>query len=559
MPEGRELPEPGASASGSFYFSGTAFRPLILLAALFAAELIPLSIRLDGESLSRHVPLLALMSHYGAWILRGVVGFAVVFVTFAFLRYGVVPGAVKEGQWGGVRLGWLGGHGLAMAGFAGLSWLLYSPRLAVAQANAVAVAWLVTGMAGIVLAALAFVPGRAWAAAVRDTGYLWLQALLAAVAVAMAGGLARSAWAPLTQLTFQLVRALLGVFVSGIVAEPAKAILGTAKFQVEVAPECSGFEGMALIVGFGVVWLTLFRKECRFPQALLLLPAGVLFIYALNIVRITALVLIGNAGAAEIAEGGFHSQAGWIAFAAASLCFSFAARRVPWIAVRGARAEVAGRGMERQGTNPTTAYLLPFLAILAAGMLSAAMTGKFEWMYGLRLVAAAACLWRFRDSYRGLDWRCGWRGVAGGIGLFFVWVGMDRWSGVGGSAAMPVALAGAAAGVRLGWIAVRVLAAVVTVPVAEELAFRGFVMRRVGAEDFEAVAMGAAPWVGVAVSSVLFGLMHGPRWPAGIVAGLLFGWLAKGTGRIGEAVVAHGVTNALIAVYALGFGQWQLW
>ena len=53
--------------------------------------------------------------------------------------------------------------------------------------------------------------------------------------------------------------------------------------------------------------------------------------------------------------------------------------------------------------------------------------------------------------------------------------------------------------------------------------------------------------------------MHGPRWPAGIVAGLLFGWLAKGTGRIGEAVVAHGVTNALIAVYALGFGQWQLW
>jgi len=35
--------------------------------------------------------------------------------------------------------------------------------------------------------------------------------------------------------------------------------------------------------------------------------------------------------------------------------------------------------------------------------------------------------------------------------------------------------------------------------------------------------------------------------------------LAVRRGRIGEAVAAHAVTNLLIAVYVLAFGQWQLW
>ena len=69
----------------------------------------------------------------------------------------------------------------------------------------------------------------------------------------------------------------------------------------------------------------------------------------------------------------------------------------------------------------------------------------------------------------------------------------------------------------------------------------------------------AVSWVALVVSSVLFGAMHGQRWLAGTVAGVLYGWLAIRRGRIGEAVVAHAVTNALIAVYVLAFGQWQLW
>jgi membrane protease YdiL (CAAX protease family) len=41
------------------------------------------------------------------------------------------------------------------------------------------------------------------------------------------------------------------------------------------------------------------------------------------------------------------------------------------------------------------------------------------------------------------------------------------------------------------WITLRVLGAVVTVPLAEELAFRGFLMRRMVSRDFESVPFGA--------------------------------------------------------------------
>jgi membrane protease YdiL (CAAX protease family) len=39
----------------------------------------------------------------------------------------------------------------------------------------------------------------------------------------------------------------------------------------------------------------------------------------------------------------------------------------------------------------------------------------------------------------------------------------------------------------------------------------------------------------------------------------VFGMLAKRSGSLGEAVVAHGVCNALIGLLVLFTGKWQLW
>jgi membrane protease YdiL (CAAX protease family) len=46
---------------------------------------------------------------------------------------------------------------------------------------------------------------------------------------------------------------------------------------------------------------------------------------------------------------------------------------------------------------------------------------------------------------------------------------------------------------------------------------------------------------------------------AGTIAGLLYAAVFLRRGRIGDAVVAHATTNALLAGYVLLWGKWSLW
>jgi exosortase E/protease (VPEID-CTERM system) len=281
--------------------------------------------------------------------------------------------------------------------------------------------------------------------------------------------------------------------------------------------------------------------------------------FLLNAVRIAALILIGDAGAPRIAMGGFHSQAGWIAFNMVALGFSVAARNVPWVTIGKPEPQTPpSAALAVAEGNATAAYLTPFLAILGAGMISVAGKGDFEWLYPLRFFAAAGMLWVFRKRYASLDWKAGWFGPAIGALVFVIWMALDRWWGVD-ARAMPSALTAASAPARAAWIAVRCLAAIVTVPLAEELAFRGYLLRRLISPDFESLGARSFTWCGLLVSSVLFGLLHGDRWLAGTLAGALYALTLIRRGRMGEAVAAHATSNALLAVSVLWFHQWQLW
>ena len=64
------------------------------------------------------------------------------------------------------------------------------------------------------------------------------------------------------------------------------------------------------------------------------------------------------------------------------------------------------------------------------------------------------------------------------------------------------------------WLAARVVGSVATVPLAEELAFRGFLTRRMISAEFDTVPPGRFTWISFAVSSVAFGVLH-DRWLEG--------------------------------------------
>ncbi len=84
-------------------------------------------------------------------------------------------------------------------------------------------------------------------------------------------------------------------------------------------------------------------------------------------------------------------------------------------------------------------------------------------------------------------------------------------------------------------------------------------MRRLEHHNFETVPYGTVSWRALAVTAIVFGIGHGALWLPGVAAGIAYGLLAVRRGQLGEAVVAHATTNALLAVAVLGFDQWELW
>jgi membrane protease YdiL (CAAX protease family) len=113
----------------------------------------------------------------------------------------------------------------------------------------------------------------------------------------------------------------------------------------------------------------------------------------------------------------------------------------------------------------------------------------------------------------------------------------------------------------LWWVFVVILAPVLVSPVVEELFFRGLVLRAVSrAVADNGAARRWALGIAVVVSAVTFALIHliGVGSPtAAVVIGLstlLFGLgagaLAAATGRLGGAIVAHVVFNALVVLPA---------
>ena len=487
------------------------------------------------------------------WGFRFFIALATALVVFAAVRGGAqlasAAAAVRSAR---IRLGWMLAHLVLILCLMPLSSLLYPLGVRPLPLAAVVVLWLALAAVAVLCAFLTMAPVVLWRNTARAVGIVWVYAAIAALLGASAMQLSEQLWGPAAGLTFDLVRRILLPIIPTLSADPATRVLGSDRFAIQIADVCSGLEGVGLILVFTAAWLAYFRREYIFPRALILVPIGLVAIFALNVLRIAALMLIGYAGYPEVAVYGFHSEAGWIAFNIVACSIAFLSRRSVWLN-RTASMSTAPATAD----NPTAIYLMPFLSILAAGLVSHAMSGRFETFYPLRLIAGVAVIWIYRHRLAALAWRFSWRGPAVGLAVFLVWIIAAHF--FLRSTGVPGALAAFSPTMRAVWIASRVAATVVTVPVAEELAFRGYLLRRLVADDFESVPYPTVGGFALVGTAVVFGLAHGALWLPGIIAGLGYGLIVMRRGSLGEAVVAHATTNVLVAVAVLGAGMWQLW
>lgn len=349
--------------------------------------------------------------------------------------------------------------------------------------------------------------------------------------------------------TIAVVRFLLELVYNNIHADFQTKVIGTPEFDVIIDHLCSGYEGIGMITVFLIWYLHSFSKDFRFPAALLLFPVAALSIWLSNCLRIALLIAIGSSFSSEVAMDGFHANAGWIFFIAVALGMVALARRSSFVS----------RNVRQSGVlvDAGSALAIPFLVMLAATLVSSAFSTDFAWLFPVRAIATAGALvllWKYFDLDAGAP---SLFPVVAGTLVFLLWIALVPPS-IDADRAFSAHLFSVPALWSTAWILVRLLGCVVVIPIAEELAFRGYIPTFFGGGDKALQRGEPLRWAPFIVSSLLFGALHS-FWLAGAVAGAIYYLVRQRSGRLWDCIVAHMTTNLLLSGYVLLSGHWSYW
>ena len=106
----------------------------------------------------------------------------------------------------------------------------------------------------------------------------------------------------------------------------------------------------------------------------------------------------------------------------------------------------------------------------------------------------------------------------------------------------------------------RIAISALAVPILEELFWRGWMMRWIiNPHHFESLPLGSYSAAAFWSVALLFASEHGSFWDVGLLAGIIYNWWMIRTRNLWDCIIAHAVTNGILAAYVIGAGQWQYW
>lgn len=216
------------------------------------------------------------------------------------------------------------------------------------------------------------------------------------------------------------------------------------------------------------------------------------------------------------------------------------------------------------------AYTMPmgvFIAgLILVSMLKRAGAGPWletpeYWIYPIQTLACAAVLLRYRHAYELARPRRVLFTIAIATLVFVLWISPQAFFGLDPriEGYNPESFGHRPA---LYWalLLFRFLRLVVIVPFVEEIFWRGFLLRYLINERFTKVPFGAFTWFSFAAVTIGFMLVHSrPDWPAALITGALYNFVAYRTKSLGACVLAHAITNLLLGLWIMQTRQWGFW
>ncbi|HUI79087.1 MAG TPA: CAAX prenyl protease-related protein [Bryobacteraceae bacterium] len=212
----------------------------------------------------------------------------------------------------------------------------------------------------------------------------------------------------------------------------------------------------------------------------------------------------------------------------------------------------------------TIAYVAPFLAYI----LMFAVPLRPELLHPIRFVIVLAVILIFSRKYLSLKPSHSLGSIGVGIAVFLVWIAPDllipgyRHFWLFENALLGKVSSSLSPDLRHDYffLTIRVLSSVALVPILEELFWRGWLMRwLINNRDFLKVPLGAYQAAAFWIVALLFASEHGVYWEVGLAAGIVYNWWIVRTKNLADCILAHAITNGILAAYVLISGQWQYW
>ena len=338
---------------------------------------------------------------------------------------------------------------------------------------------------------------------------------------------------------------------------------GTEKFHTGISPDCSGYEGITLISVLLLGYWYSQRLTLRLQRSVFILPFAILFMFFLNSMRIVILIAIGHFYSPELAFNGFHSVGGWLNLLIVLILSLWALNQFQIFQKQGKPNTSISRGMSH------TVFLFPLIALIASSLLTKVFFPDFQWLYPIPIAIASVIMFFIKDTLRPALICPSIFSVVVGILVFALWITLIP---VDGSQSLHFLeqIQTVPIWISLVWLLCRIIGASIIVPIAEELAFRGFmlpslegflngILNNITLTKYRSrnIKM-LCTFLSLTSTSLLFGLLHSDILAAS-VAGLFYGLVYLKRRSLMDAITAHAVTNVLLAIDVIYFGNWSYW
>ena len=338
---------------------------------------------------------------------------------------------------------------------------------------------------------------------------------------------------------------------------------GTERFHTGITADCSGYEGVTLISILLLGYCYFQRSTLLLSRALLILPIAIFSMFLLNAIRIVILIAIGHYYSPVLAFNGFHTVGGWLnLLIVLILSLSALSRFQIFRKDRNTNSYIISG-------NTNIPFIFPLMALIGTSLLTKIFNPDFQWLYPIPIAIAAAIIFSIKDILRSILIYPSIFSVAVGVLVFVLWIILIP-ADNSQNLLFFEQIQAAPIWISLSWLICRIIGATLIVPISEELAFRGFMLPRLERFFSSLLAkqsLSKSSFIDVklmsiilslALTSFIFGLLHSDIL-AGTVAGLFYGLVYLKRRNLMDAVMAHGVTNALLAIDVIYLGNWSYW